>query len=217
MVVAQRVLILTEALAFLGQVLITPRVRGRTGLLWGHLILVVARPFPECMLTCLFLQVFGPSMLPAVLALVLHNGAIIAHRPGRQAAGLPLRPDAPRGLSLWGWEIVPRLFGNFIALCLCRWQISIRESAIMGILGVSVDALSRTIRSRPGPAPCKSAKQASRRSPQRPVTASDPRIYPGRPSIRRVKTCSACLAVVRLSVPDTHRARSPISILEATP
>ena len=85
----------------------------------------------------LFLQVFGPSMLPAILALGLHNGAIIAHLLGRQAGGLALRADAPRGLTLWGWEIVPRLFGQFVALCLYRWEIIIRESAIVGILGVA--------------------------------------------------------------------------------
>ena len=65
------------------------------------------------------------------------NGAIIAHLLGRQARTLPLRPDAPRGLTLWGWEIAPRLFGNFVALCLYRWEIMIRESAIMGILGIA--------------------------------------------------------------------------------
>ncbi|RMJ20410.1 hypothetical protein PHISP_08720, partial [Aspergillus sp. HF37] len=76
-------------------------------------------------------------MLPAILALGLHNGAIIGHLLGRQATGLTLRADAPRGLTLWGWEIVPRLFGPFVALCLYRWEIIIRESAIMGILGIA--------------------------------------------------------------------------------
>jgi phosphonate transport system permease protein len=137
MVVAQLALILTGIVAFLGQALIVPRVMGRTTAMIGHLFLVILRSFPEYMLAYLFLQIFGPSMLPAILALGLHNGAIIAHLLGRQASGLALRPDAPSGLTLWGWEIVPRLFGQFVALCLYRWEIIVRESAIMGILGVA--------------------------------------------------------------------------------
>lgn len=137
LVVAQLALVLAGLVAFFGQALIVPRVSGRLGAVLGHLWLVILRSFPEYMLAYLFLQVFGPSMLPAILALGLHNGAIIAHLLGRQARGLTLRPDAPRGLTLWGWEIVPRLFGNFVALCLYRWEIMIRESAIMGILGIA--------------------------------------------------------------------------------
>lgn len=137
LVVAQLALVVAGAVAFLGQALIVPRVSGRIGAAAGHLLLVVLRSFPEYMLAYLFLQVWGPSMLPAILALGLHNGAIIGHLLGRQAEVLVLRPDAPRGLTLWGWEIVPRLFGNFVALCLYRWEIIIRESAIMGILGIA--------------------------------------------------------------------------------
>ncbi len=136
-VVAQLALLLAGVFAFAGQGLIVPRVAGRLGALAGHLLLVVLRSFPEYMLAYLFLQIFGPSMLPAILALGLHNGAIIAHLLGRQAAGMSLRPDAPRGWTLWGWEQVPRSFGNFVALCLYRWEIILRESAIVGILGVA--------------------------------------------------------------------------------
>ena len=87
----------------------------------------------------LFLQVFGPSMLPAILALALHNGAIIAHLLGREGETLvpTLRRDAPRGLTLWGWELAPRLSGPFIALCLYRWEIILRETAVMGLLGIA--------------------------------------------------------------------------------
>lgn len=137
LVVAQLALVVAGAVAFVGQALIVPRVTGRIGAAAGHLLLVMLRSFPEYMLAYLFLQVWGPSMLPAILALGLHNGGIIGHLLGRQAESLGLRLDAPRGLTLWGWEIVPRLFGNFVALCLYRWEIIIRESAIMGILGIA--------------------------------------------------------------------------------
>ncbi|MHA7866950.1 MAG: PhnE/PtxC family ABC transporter permease [Salipiger thiooxidans] len=138
-VVAQIALALTGALAFAGFGLIVPRVTPRWGRALGHLGLVILRSFPEYMLAYLFLQVFGPSMLPAVLALALHNGAIIAHLLGREGETLlpTLRRDAPRGLTLWGWELAPRLSGPFLALCLYRWEIILRETAVMGLLGIA--------------------------------------------------------------------------------
>ena len=139
LVVAQIALVLTGLVAFATSGLTVPRVAGRVGSLLGHFVLVVLRSIPEVMLAFLFLQVLGPSMLPAVLALSLHNGAIIGHLLGREGGTvcLGLRRDAPRGLTLWGWELAPRLFGRFLALCLYRWEIILRETTVMGLLGVA--------------------------------------------------------------------------------
>ena len=64
---------------------------------------------------------------------------IIAHLLGREGERLcgTLRPDAPRGLDLYGYELVPRLYGPFLAYAFYRWEIVMRESAIVGILGVA--------------------------------------------------------------------------------
>jgi phosphonate transport system permease protein len=88
------------------------------------------------MLAYLCLQILGPSMLPAILALALHNGAIIAHLLGRQADAMRPRPDGPRGLDLYAWEMTPLLYGQFMAYALYRAEIVFRESAILGLLGV---------------------------------------------------------------------------------
>ncbi|MBU3028725.1 PhnE/PtxC family ABC transporter permease [Paracoccus marinaquae] len=138
-IATQIALVLTGIVAFLTFGLTVPAVTGRWGRYAGHLFLVVLRSLPEYMLAYLFLQIFGPSLLPAILALGLHNGAIIGHLVGREADSLVpgLRPDAPRGLNLWGWELAPRVFGSFLALCLYRWEIILRESAVMGILGIA--------------------------------------------------------------------------------
>ena len=55
----------------------------------------------------------------------------------RHADTLPSRPDAPRGVNLYAYETVPRLYGQFMAYMLYRWEIIVRESAIFGILGVT--------------------------------------------------------------------------------
>ncbi|MFV8819170.1 PhnE/PtxC family ABC transporter permease [Haliea sp. E17] len=103
----------------------------------GHALLVFLRATPELMLAFVFLLLFGPSALPAIIALALHNGGLIAYLAAREADRLPLRPDAAGGANLWAYEMVPRLYPRISALLLYRWEVILRESAILGILGVT--------------------------------------------------------------------------------
>lgn len=139
MVVAQIALVVAGLVAVLGFPLIVPQLVGRFGSFAGHIGLVIGRSTPEYMLAYILLQILGPSMLPAVIALGLHNGAIIAHLLGRQSEGVygTLRIDAPKGLNLYAYELLPRIYGSFLALCFYRWEIIVRESAIVGLLGIA--------------------------------------------------------------------------------
>src|SRR5258708_28449689 len=56
---------------------------------------------------------------------------------GGDGGGLDYRPDGPSGLNLYAYDTAPRLYGQFVAYCLYRWEIIVRESAIFGILGVA--------------------------------------------------------------------------------
>jgi len=115
---------------------ICERFAGRIGKPLGRVALVIVRSTPEYMLVYVLLQLMGPSMLPAIIALTLHNGAIVGYLMGRHADSLEYRPDAPRGLDLYAYETVPRLYGQFLAYVLYRWEIILRVSAIFGILGI---------------------------------------------------------------------------------
>ncbi|MEM9682672.1 MAG: ABC transporter permease, partial [Pseudomonadota bacterium] len=106
----------------------------RTG---GHVFLVVARSTPEYILAFVLLQLWGPSMLPAIVALALHNGAIIGHLIGRYTETVTLRPDAPRGVNRYAYEVVPRVYRPMLALLFYRWEVIMRETAILGILGIA--------------------------------------------------------------------------------
>ena len=117
--------------------LVSRRFMGPIGQPAGRVLLVVVRSTPEYMLAYVLLQLLGPSMLPAIIALAVHNGAIVGYLMGRHADALDYCPDAPTGLNLYAYDTTPRLYGQFLAYGLYRWEIIVRESAIFGILGVA--------------------------------------------------------------------------------
>ena len=102
----------------------------------SHGVLVLLRSTPEFLLAFIALILLGPSMLPAILALGLHNGAIIGHLIGQYSNTLILREDAARGLNRYFFEVLPRQFRLFLAFSLYRFETVIRETAILGMLGI---------------------------------------------------------------------------------
>jgi phosphonate transport system permease protein len=136
-VLSQIALVATAIGALVLFPLVCRRFVGRLGQPLGRIILVVVRSTPEYMLAYVLLQMLGPSMLPAILALTIHNAGIIGYLMGRHADTLDYRPDAPTGANLYFYETLPRLYGQFLAYLLYRWEIILRESAIFGLLGVA--------------------------------------------------------------------------------
>jgi phosphonate transport system permease protein len=136
LVLSQIALVVTGVVTLLCFPLVCRLFLDRPGRIGGNTLLVVLRSTPEYIMAYLFLQLWGPSMLPAIAALSLHNGAIIGTLTGRHANTLNLRADAPRGLDLYGYEVLPRVYGQFLAFLFYRWEIIMRETAILGILGV---------------------------------------------------------------------------------
>ena len=78
----------------------------------------------------------GPSMLPGILALSLHNGAIIGTLVSRYTRTLRLREDAATGMNRYFYEVLPRVYRQFLAYSLHRFEIILRETAILGVLGI---------------------------------------------------------------------------------
>ena len=109
LVLTQIALVGTAFLSLAFFPLISKKFLGKYGRMFGHLFLVVVRSTPEFILAYVFLQLWGPSMLPAIIALSLHNGAIIGHLIGRYSNEISLRPDHAQGINLYGYEIIPRL------------------------------------------------------------------------------------------------------------
>ncbi|UZE95698.1 PhnE/PtxC family ABC transporter permease [Alkalimarinus alittae] len=116
--------------------LISPLFFTRNKRTAGHLFLVILRSIPELILAFIILLITGPSMIPAIFALSWHNGAIIAHLIGRYTEIINLRVDSPKGGDLYAYEVTPRLYKPFLAFLFYRWEVILRESAILGILGI---------------------------------------------------------------------------------
>jgi len=135
-ILTQIALVATGIIALLSFPLISTHFGGPARRTGGHVFLVILRSTPEYILAYILLQLWGPSMLPAVVALALHNGGIIGHLIGRQSSSIGLRPDAPTGLNRYTYELVPRIYRSFLAFLFYRWEIIMRETAILGILGI---------------------------------------------------------------------------------
>lgn len=117
---------------------ISPQFVGRFGKAVGHVSLVVIRSTPEYLLAYLLLQFWGPSMLPAVIALALHNGAIVGHLVGRNTEILQSRQDVPkRSADRYFYDVLPRVYPQLMAFLFYRWEVIMRETAVFGMLGVA--------------------------------------------------------------------------------
>ncbi len=138
LLLSQIALIVTGVFALLLFPLISKQFFNRPTQRIGHFVLVIMRSTPEYILAFMLLLLWGPSMLPAILALALHNGAIIGHLMGRYTDHLSLRQDSNTGfLNRYGYEVIPRVYGQFLAFIFYRWEIILRETAILGILGIA--------------------------------------------------------------------------------
>lgn len=103
----------------------------------GRLALLMMRSTPELMIAFVLLLLFGPSGLPAVLALAVHNGGLIGFLLANACEQQPKRPDDPRGLAGYLYLHTPRLYPSFLAFLFYRWEVMMRESAMMGVLGIA--------------------------------------------------------------------------------
>ena len=129
-------IVATGVLALIAFPLASKQISGRwlSGL--GQAGLLLLRSAPEYFLAFVGLLLFGPNYLPAILALSLHNGAIVAFVVGQYANDLKWRADAAGGLNRYFYECLPRLFRPFMAFMLYRFEIIMRETAVLGMLGI---------------------------------------------------------------------------------
>lgn len=104
---------------------------------------VLARSIPEYVLAFLLLAVFGFDVWPLVLALAIHNAAILTRLGAETLENLdatPLRQlrrtGADRG-QLFGAAALPAATPTYLLYGFYRFETCAREATVLGMLGVS--------------------------------------------------------------------------------
>jgi len=97
--------------------------------------LLIMRSTPEYILAVIFLLLLGPSMLPAVIALAVHNAGLICFLLHRNVVIMSAKEGTK--VSDYLYKIMPKSYPQFISLLMYRSEIILRESAILGVLGIA--------------------------------------------------------------------------------
>lgn len=119
----------------------TARVSRFAVLLVSRLVLIVVRSVPPPIWALLFLFVLYPGILPGALALAVYTTGILGRLMAESAENLdgrPLRALRSNGaseLQVFCYAVVPAAAPRFIAYGLYRWEVTIRETVVVGVVG----------------------------------------------------------------------------------
>ncbi|MGB5963460.1 MAG: ABC transporter permease subunit [Coleofasciculaceae cyanobacterium] len=115
---------------------------------WARLILILTRflllflrAVPEPIWALIFLFILFPGILPGAIALCLHNLGILGRLMAEVTENLDPRPDS--SLKALGatnpqtllYSVIPRTLPRHLAYILYRWEVCIRASVIVGLVG----------------------------------------------------------------------------------
>ncbi|GAB4206973.1 MAG: hypothetical protein Fur006_64490 [Coleofasciculaceae cyanobacterium] len=114
---------------------------GITMLIFTRFLLLVARAVPEPIWALLFLFILFPGILPGAIALAIHNFGILGRLMAEVTENLDERPlrslkalgATPPQVFLYG--VLPLTLPRFIAYILYRWEVCIRATVIVGLVG----------------------------------------------------------------------------------
>ncbi|MBE9031058.1 ABC transporter permease subunit [filamentous cyanobacterium LEGE 11480] len=110
--------------------------------LGARVILLVSRAIPAPIWALVMLYVMFPGILPGAIALGIHNLGILGRLMAEVIENLDQRPlealkttgASNGGIFLYG--ILPLTMPRFLAYSLYRWEVCMRETVIVGLVGV---------------------------------------------------------------------------------
>lgn len=110
--------------------------------LWiGRLILVSSRSVNTIIWALLFVAIFGPGVLAGILAVMFRSIGFIGKLMGEAIEEIDKRPveamqaTGASKMKVVLYAIVPQVMPAFFAIIILRWDINIRESTVLGLVG----------------------------------------------------------------------------------
>ncbi|MEP0837133.1 ABC transporter permease subunit [Trichocoleus sp. AS-A1] len=116
-------------------------LRATAVLIFTRFLLLFARAVPEPIWALIFLFVLFPGILPGAIALGLHNLGILGRLMAEVTENLDERPLrslkalGASGSQVFLYGVLPRTLPRFIAYILYRWEVCIRATVIVGLVG----------------------------------------------------------------------------------
>ena len=112
-----------------------------TGLLVSRAVLLISRAIPAPIWALVALFVLFPGILPGAIALGLHNLGILGRLMAEVTENLDQRPlvalkaqGTPAAL-VFLYGVLPLTLTRFLAYMLYRWEVCLRETVIVGLVG----------------------------------------------------------------------------------
>ncbi|MBA2779806.1 phosphonate ABC transporter, permease protein PhnE [Billgrantia kenyensis] len=110
--------------------------------LWlGRFILVSSRSVNTIIWALLFVAIFGPGVLAGILAIMFRSIGFIGKLMGEAIEEIDRRPveameaTGASKAKVIVYAIVPQVMPAFFAIVILRWDINIRESTVLGLVG----------------------------------------------------------------------------------
>lgn len=110
--------------------------------LWlGRFILVSSRSVNTLIWALLFVAIFGPGVLAGIIAIMFRSLGFLGKLLGEAIEEIDQRPV--EALEATGashakvvlYAIVPQVIPTFFAVSVLRWDINLRESTVLGLVG----------------------------------------------------------------------------------
>jgi phosphonate transport system permease protein len=105
-------------------------------------VLNAIRAFPELILAiAIFIPIAGLGPVPGTLAIGLHSAGTLGKLTAEAIEGIDdgpveaARAVGGRGLQVQRWGVLPQVLPELIGFWLYRFEINIRASAVLGVVG----------------------------------------------------------------------------------
>lgn len=109
----------------------------------ARLLLLVARSVPPPVWALLAVFAFRPGLWPGAIALGIYNLGVLGRLQAEVVENLDDRPAAAMAaagampIGSFAYATVPAVAGRFAALGLYRWEVAIRETVMVGVVGAA--------------------------------------------------------------------------------